>query len=88
LFSYWFSPNFSVGASGAIFGLVGALLAVAISSNSYGFLTNLVLVIVLNFAISLSPGSRIDNWGHLGGLVAGFILGFALLAFRSFAINI
>jgi len=39
-------------------------------------LVNIMIIIVLNLAISLTPG--IDLWGHLGGLVTGVI--FAWLA--------
>jgi rhomboid protease GluP len=76
--SYLFSPDYSLGASGAIFGLIGAL-AVFLYRNSRLFghvgrnmLSNLIVVIVLNLAISLSPG--IDLWGHLGGLLMGSFL--------------
>jgi len=46
---------------------------------------NLVFVLVLNLFIGISPGSNIDNWGHLGGLLAGFFFAFMagpLLVFR------
>jgi rhomboid protease GluP len=52
--SFALSPSRSIGASGAIFGLLGAL---------GGF------VAVLNLALGTLPG--IDNWGHIGGLIAG-----------------
>ena len=79
LLSYFLSNNVSVGASGAIFGLVGALLAVSIRFGNFGLLSNIALIIVLNFGVSLSPGSRIDNYGHLGGLISGTLLGFLLV---------
>jgi rhomboid protease GluP len=76
--SFLFSPDYSLGASGAIFGLVGAL-AVFLYRNSRLFgsigrnmLSNLLVIIVLNLAISLTPG--IDLWGHLGGLLMGSFL--------------
>ena len=71
--SYLFSPALSAGASGAIFGLLGALLY-----NSYkrpalrnsGLGMNLVVVILVNLGFGLvQPG--IDNFGHLGGLITG-----------------
>ena len=71
--SYLFSPVLSAGASGAIFGLLGALLY-----NSYkrpalwksGLGMNLVVVILVNFGFGLvQPG--IDNFAHLGGLITG-----------------
>jgi rhomboid protease GluP len=79
--SYWMSPNPSLGASTAIFGLVAAE-AVFVYQNRFMFgarsrsiLINLLTIVVINFILGLSPG--IDNWGHLGGLIGG--LAFAWL---------
>jgi rhomboid protease GluP len=79
--SYLFSQSNSVGASGAIFGLVGALISVAIMTNNNQFFSSLMLVVVLNFAISINPSSNIDNFGHLGGLISGLVIGFILYSF-------
>ncbi len=73
--SIGFSPYRSVGASGAIFGLLGALGALLYSNRSafgqHGAmqLRQIILVALLNLGLGLSPG--IDNWGHLGGLLYG-----------------
>jgi rhomboid protease GluP len=70
-----FSPYRSVGASGAIFGLLGSLGAFLFANRStFGQagrmqLRQIILVAVLNLGLGLSPG--IDNWGHLGGLLFG-----------------
>jgi rhomboid protease GluP len=75
IFSLAFSPYRSVGASGAIFGLLGALGAFLYAHRStFGQagrmqLRQIILVAILNLALGLSPG--IDNWGHLGGLLFG-----------------
>lgn len=75
--SYLMSLNPSIGASTAIFGLVAAE-AVFIFQNRKIFgerarsiLTNLVMIIGLNLTLGLTSSS-IDNWGHIGGLLAGF----------------
>ena len=73
--SLYFSPqSISAGASGAIFGLVGSLLCFALLYRHAvrpGALQHLVLVIGLNIFLGLLiPG--IDNFAHIGGLVAGF----------------
>ena len=67
----------SVGASGAIFGLAGAWLAIALRRRSYfqSFGGQVLTIVIINLFIGYSPGSHIDNNGHLGGLVGGFILG-------------
>ncbi len=76
--SFQFNPTPSVGASGAIFGLVGALLAYSIIEGNTQLLTNILVIIAINAAIGFfSP--QIDNIGHLGGLVCGFVLGVLLL---------
>ncbi len=79
LFSFLFNPNVpSLGASGSIMGLVGAVLAYAIITRDYSTLGSVMINILFIFGIGLSD-PRIDNFGHLGGLVGGFILGLILL---------
>lgn len=67
----------SVGASGAIFGLFGAMIVL---SKRYGLETKSTYIIIgINFAIGfIFPG--IDWHAHLGGLISGFIASSVLLA--------
>ena len=82
LFSYLFNSGVpSLGASGAIMGLVGALLAYSILARDYSALQIILLNIVIIFGIGLSD-SRIDNYGHLGGLICGFCLGAIFIIFK------
>ncbi|KAJ7962870.1 Rhomboid-like protein [Quillaja saponaria] len=72
----------SVGASGALFGLLGAMLSELITNwtiyaNKCAALLSLVLVIALNLAVGFIPG--VDNSAHIGGFISGFFLGFVLL---------
>lgn len=73
-----FTVHLSLGASGAILGLVGAMLAVT-SKRGGSYMrelrSRLVSSVVILFAIGFFPGIAIDNWAHGGGLLAGFILG-------------
>jgi rhomboid protease GluP len=69
--------HFSVGASGSLLGLVGLLLALTTGRHSIGMrmlrsqlLYWLAYIVVLGI---LMPG--IDNYAHVGGFVAGFLLG-------------
>ena len=69
-----------VGASGAIFGLFGLLFASQLvhrpllDRQSRGFLGQLGGLIAINLLFGLLvPG--IDNWAHIGGLVAGLWIG-------------
>jgi rhomboid protease GluP len=75
--SFIFSTANSLGASTAIFGLLGAE-AVFLYQNRKIFgrsaqraLVNLVTIAVINLIIGLQPG--IDNWGHIGGLLGGVL---------------
>ncbi len=72
------SPSPSAGASGAIFGLLGSLGAfLYLHRGLFGRfgrlqLRQIVLVALMNLGLGFMPG--IDNWGHLGGLLAGVAL--------------
>ncbi len=76
------SHNIAAGASGAIFGVAGAMLVtghfypdMVPSRWRLAFGKGMVLLIILNFAIGLSMPHVIDNWGHTGGLAGGILLG-------------
>ncbi|WP_395244923.1 rhomboid family intramembrane serine protease [Agromyces sp. MMS24-K17] len=67
-------PNTSVvGASGAIFGLMGAFLV--IQRRLGGQTTQLFVLLAINLAIGFVPGWNIAWQAHLGGLVAGALVG-------------
>nr|WP_294492833.1 rhomboid family intramembrane serine protease [uncultured Mediterraneibacter sp.] len=70
----------SAGASGAIFGLMGALLYVVIVNRGrLGRLSGRGMLIMI--ALSLYFGfvsSGVDNLAHVGGLVCGFLLAMPL----------
>lgn len=74
----------SVGASGAVFAVWGAeLLHVYQHRSLYrsaarSVLQNSAVLLVMNLLIGLAPGSRIDTWGHLGGLVGGAVLAYLI----------
>jgi membrane associated rhomboid family serine protease len=64
-----------VGASGAIFGLLGALIAYFFRRRSAGGsvpLQNLLLVLLLNLFIA-SRNPSIDNLAHIGGFLGGLV---------------
>lgn len=70
--------NFSVGASGALLGLVGVMLAITTKRGGAAMQaqrSRLIVWIVIIFAQGLLPGLNVDNWAHFGGLAAGFTLG-------------
>ena len=66
----------SAGASGAIFGLMGALLWVVIANHGrLGRLSGrgMLVMVALSLYFGLSS-SGVDNYAHIGGLVCGFLL--------------
>jgi membrane associated rhomboid family serine protease len=66
----------TVGASGAVFGLFGVLLAFQLSRSIPLSQTRLGLILAINLGFTfLVPGISIG--GHLGGLVGGVLAGFA-----------
>ena len=72
----------SAGASGAIFGIIGALLYIAVRNHGQignvsgqGILIMVVLTLYYGFT-----SSGVDNFAHIGGLAAGFVL--AVLLYR------
>ena len=64
----------TVGASGAIFGIFGALIVVAYHRGIPIWQSGLGFVLVLNLLFSVTF-SGISIGGHLGGLIAGLICG-------------
>ncbi len=77
---YWFSnPTMpTLGASGAIFGLMGALLVLAFKVHAE--MNQLLMWIGLNVAITFFGRSSISWQGHLGGFIGGVVLA-AILAY-------
>ena len=81
LFSVIFGGNFaSIGASGAIFGLMGALVYFGYHYRVYlgtVIKSQIIPLIVLNLLLGFCmPG--IDNFAHIGGLIGGTLMSIAL----------
>ena len=74
IFSYLFKPNsVSIGASGAIFGLLGAMLVFGIKERDKigkKYVKNIIETIGINVLIGITM-SNIDNFAHFGGLILG-----------------
>ena len=78
--------DLTVGASGAIFGLLGAALVFE-TQRTFILGGSALTIIVLNLVITLLPGTNISIGGHIGGLVGGALGGLALSRFgRSHAV--
>jgi len=69
-----------VGASGAIFGLLGAFLV--IQRRLGGDATQLLILLGINLVIGFIPGFNIAWQAHLGGLVGGALVGLIFVETR------
>lgn len=75
MLSYLLSPAASAGASGAIFGLIGCMFYFRtkyrdLFKRIFGW--NLFVVLGLNLFLGFAQ-SGIDNFGHIGGFLGGFL---------------
>lgn len=72
----------SVGASGAIFGLMGSLLYYG---RRFGYLSsqmeNVWKWVLIGFVYGFFT-PRVDNWGHLGGLIGGVVITHLLVLYE------
>jgi rhomboid protease GluP len=80
--TWWHEQTISAGASGAIFGLYGVFLALLTTDliekeTRKELLTSIGIFVVYNLAYGLKGG--IDNAAHIGGLVSGLVIGYALI---------
>ncbi|KAL9426263.1 hypothetical protein AB3S75_033107 [Citrus x aurantiifolia] len=82
LSALFIQSNISVGASGALFGLLGSMLSELITNwtiytNKIAAFFTLVVIIAINLAVGILP--HVDNFAHIGGFISGFLLGFVFL---------
>ncbi|EMO54095.1 rhomboid family intramembrane serine protease [Leptospira noguchii] len=80
----WYPNTISIGASGAIFGIYGAILSLLLRNVFPKEDKKTILIMVgTTITISLFWGlfGGIDNAAHIGGLVGGTILGIILFQF-------
>lgn len=72
--SFMLNPHVAAGASGAIFGLFGALLFFGVQHKQLFFRTmgwNLIFIVIINISFGLLV-PQIDNGAHIGGMIGGF----------------
>ena len=70
----------SAGASGAIFGIIGALFYIAVRNHGrVGDVSGRGIVFMVALSLYLGfTSTSVDNFAHVGGLIGGFILGVIL----------
>lgn len=68
------------GASGSIFGLLGALLWYRLVGPERRRLQQvpLLFILLINLVFGFISYETVDNWGHLGGLIGGFLAAVAV----------
>jgi len=81
---WWHDLTISAGASGAIFGMYGVFLAMLTTnliekSARKALLTSIAVFVGYNILNGLKPNSGIDNAAHIGGLLGGLVIGYALI---------
>ena len=81
LTSYFISGVASVGASGALCGLFGALLSYSIRHREQVLRESLTRVLFLLVIISMMP--RVDWAAHIGGFAVGFAFGWFTSAYTT-----
>lgn len=66
----------AAGASGAIFGIIGALAwIVIVHRGRYESLTGKGLALMIGLCLYYGfTAGNVDNWGHIGGLLMGFVV--------------
>lgn len=77
--STWWAPGvLSIGASAAIFGLIGAMIAFGIRDRHIGPAVRALYIrwAIYGLIMGLLPFFAIDNAAHIGGLTGGFVMGY------------
>ncbi|CAN6285954.1 unnamed protein product [Urochloa humidicola] len=82
LSSLFIRNHISVGASGALFGLLGAMLSELLTNwtiytNKVAAVLTLLFVVAVNLVLGILP--HVNNFAHIGGFLTGFLLGFVVL---------
>ena len=71
----------AVGASGAIFGLLGSILGYALRRGTFSWQNPLIRQLLILLALNVYLGVSIDNisnTAHMGGLAGGFVFGWLM----------
>ena len=77
-FAPFAAASFTLGASAALMGLLGALLHYSRRAGSRALGQWVWSWVLMTFVFGLMPGLHVDNWAHLGGFVGGWLLSYWL----------
>ena len=81
ILSFLFTDGLSVGASGAVYGAVGAVFALSkFTKRSIGGLNYMAMLLFVITGIGIGAmGGNVDNFAHIGGLIFGFFYTYIFL---------
>lgn len=76
--------TYSIGASGAIYGMLGVLLGAVILKKSTGFhIEPIRVILVIGYSLYMGFKSpEVNNAAHIGGLICGFVLYYIVFLFE------
>lgn len=84
--SYLRTPEVSMGASGALFGILGAGIVFPLRFASLlhpedrqKVLRRLLLVGAINLGVGFTLPKVVDNWAHIGGMIGGAIVALCIV---------
>ncbi len=78
---FFYHDSLSLGASGAIFGLIGVQFALGLKKETPFFMRgftgmSLLPLIIFNILYGFIPGSGVNNAAHIGGFLCGMAFGY------------
>jgi len=81
IFSFLFSPKntYGLGASGVVFGLMGAVIILVPKENKVLYLYS-AIYLIYSIVYSFLPG--IGTWAHIFGLITGYTIGIIIKKIR------
>jgi len=81
VFSLYFTRGYAAGASGAVYGLIGVIFAYTrITGRSIEHMNWYIMFLFAGMGIAMGLMTEgVDNFGHLGGLIGGAIIGAILV---------
>ncbi len=81
LWSAFAGERITLGASGAVMGVMGALIAYGLRRGGPAgdrIKHSILQYVIFIFMITLLMGGQVDHFAHIGGVLSGFVLGWVI----------